>query len=257
MLVYLDLIFLLNFVVDFLLLVSTNRLAGFPQRWGRVIIASMLGAVYGAVCMIPSMRFLGNGFWRVVFLLLMGAIAFGVCVGSLRRCVLFAVISMALGGIVMGLNAGGFFEIVALSVLLCLLCFVGFQGSAGAKEYINVTLQHDNNTIEVTALQDTGNSLRDPITGQGVIILSADIAKTLIGLTEKQLRNPVETVAEGTVSGLRLLPYQTVGCSGDFLLAKRMERVKIGKWQGSCLVAFSSEKLDREGSYQALTGGIV
>lgn len=254
---YLELVFLLNFVVNFLLIVSTNRLTGFSQRWIRILLASLLGAVYGAVCMIPRMYFLGNAFWRIVFLFMIGMIGFDICIGSVRRCILFGVLSMALGGITTGFNAGGFWEIIALCALLCLLCFIGFHGRAGAKEYINITLRHNSNTMNLTALQDTGNHLCDPITGQSVIILSAEIAKSLLGLTDDQLCNPVETVAKGVISGLRLLPYQTVGRSGDFLLAKRIDYVKIGNWHGSCLVAFSSEKLDREGSYQALTGGIV
>lgn len=257
MFVFLNLVFLLNFVVDFLLLISTNRLVGFPQRWGKLFSASLLGAMYGAVCMIPTMRFLGNSLWRMVFLLLIGVTAFGFSVAAIRKCVLFAMMNMALGGIAMGLNAGGFLEIVSLCLMLCVLCYIGFRGNAGAKEYVNVTLRHNDNTVELTALQDTGNTLRDPITGQSVMILSADIAKALLGLTEKQLRNPVDTMAEGKVGGLRLLPYHTIGNSSDFLLAKRMEHVKIGNWQGSCIVAFSAEKLDREGLYQALTGGVI
>ena len=75
MTVYLDLVMGLNFAVDFLLLLGTNSLAGFPPGVRRNLWASALGAVYGAGCLLPGMGFLGNSFWRLVFLALMGAAA--------------------------------------------------------------------------------------------------------------------------------------------------------------------------------------
>ena len=42
--VYLDILMLLNFLVDFLLLTGTNRLAGFPPGAGRAALAAALGA---------------------------------------------------------------------------------------------------------------------------------------------------------------------------------------------------------------------
>lgn len=255
--IYLDIVVLLNFVVDFLLLMGTNRLTGYPQRWGRMLLSAALGGIYGGVCLLPGMYFLGNTIWRTVFLLIMGCVAFGCNPGALRRCILFAVLCMALGGVASGLNRGGFWEIILSCVLLCLLCYVGFRGRAGICEHVKVSLRHMGKDMDLIALRDTGNMLCDPITGQSVLILSADTAGELLGLSREQLLHPVETMASGCLQGLRLLPYQTVGKSTEFLLALRLDWVKIGSWQGSCLAAFSPEKLDREGSYQALTGGIV
>ena len=44
MVVYLDLVMGLNFGVDFLLLLGTNHLAGFPPGYGRTAAAAALGA---------------------------------------------------------------------------------------------------------------------------------------------------------------------------------------------------------------------
>ena len=60
----------------------------------------------------------------------------------------------------------------------------------------------------------------------------------------------------GTLPGLRLIPYKTVGGSG-LLLGLWLQDVKIGSSQGSSLVAFSPEIFSAEGMYQALTGGNV
>ena len=58
--IYLDVVMGINFLVDFLLLMGTNRLAGFPSDKKRLFLASFLGAVYSGVCLLPGFRFLSN-----------------------------------------------------------------------------------------------------------------------------------------------------------------------------------------------------
>ncbi|MBO5953991.1 MAG: sigma-E processing peptidase SpoIIGA [Oscillospiraceae bacterium] len=253
--VYLDLIMLLNFLVDLLLLLGTNRLAGFPLRPGRAALAAGIGGVYGGICLLPGLHFLGNTLWRVVSLLIMSSVAFGWDRGALRRGVLFVLLSMALGGVALGLSSGGFWGLVLSAAAVCLMCIFGFRGRPGSREYVDVELNYGEKKEKLLALRDTGNTLRDPVTGGSVLVVSAAVAQRLLGLTKMQLLSPVETVAAGTIPGLRLIPYRCVSSTGGMLLALRLERVRIGNWQGSVLVAFAPEGLDSEGTYQALTGG--
>ena len=136
-----------------------------------------------------------------------------------------------------------------------LLCCLGFRNRIGGTNYIPVVLSYGTKQLHLTALQDTGNTLRDPITGRQVLVVGADAAGELTGLTREQLRQPVEFV--DALPGLRLIPYRSVGSEGNFLLAMRLQNVKIGSWQGSSLVAFAPEGLSSEGAYQALTGGVL
>ena len=252
MTVYLDGVMLLNFLVDFLLLLAAARLCGFPAKVGKAAAGGLLGGLYAAFCLLPGFAFLGNFLWRIVSLAAMAVIAYGWSVSALRRGLVFAFLCFALGGVVMGIGKGGVFGIVCAASVLCLLCCLGFRGKLGATTYIPVELNYDGNHLALTALQDTGNTLRDPVTGQQVLVIGADAASRLTGLTQVQLRSPVESV--NAIPGLRLIPYHSVGNCG-FLLAMRLKNVKIGNWQGSTLVAFAPEGLSREGAYQALTGG--
>ncbi len=249
--VYLDLVVLLNFAVDFLLLLGTNRLAGYPPGAGRAALAAALGGIYAGACMLPGFSFLGNSLWRLVFLGLMGVLAFGWNPSALRRGVLFVLASMALGGFALGLGSRGFWSLAAAAGGLCLLCFLGFRGKNG-KSYVPVELHYGETHLCLTALRDTGNALRDPITGQQVLVVGGETATRLTGLTRQQLAAPVEAI--DALPGLRLIPYRAVGQSGGLLLALRLQQVKIGKWQGSSLVAFAPDKIG-DGEFQALTGG--
>ena len=128
--IYLDLAVILNFLVDFLLLVGTNRIAGFPNGIKKCLLSGLLGGIYAGACFIPGFYFLGNGLWRMVCLLLMGGIAFGWNRSGIQRGALFLLLSMALGGIASGLNTKSFWKLVGAGMLVFLLCRMGFQPKA-------------------------------------------------------------------------------------------------------------------------------
>jgi len=56
--VYVDSVFVLNTVMDYLLLLSTARLTGVPLRRRRYLLAALAGGVYAVAVFLP-----GGGFW--------------------------------------------------------------------------------------------------------------------------------------------------------------------------------------------------
>ena len=60
MTVYLDLVMVLNFLVDFLLLLGTNRLSGFPPGIWRCGAGALVGAVYSGACLLPGFRLISR-----------------------------------------------------------------------------------------------------------------------------------------------------------------------------------------------------
>ena len=247
-------VFLLNFLIDVFLLLAAARLCGYPAKLYRAVLAGLLGGVYGASCLLSGFSFLGNTLWYVVSMGLVAMAAYGISIAAARQTLVFALLSFALGGAAMGFDKGGLAGTISAVVVISLLCFFGFRGRFGSARYLPVELSYGDKHICITALQDTGNMLRDPITGRQVLVVGADVAERLIGLTRQQLSTPVESVV--ALPGLRLIPYRSVG-SNSFLLAIRLRKVKIGAWQGSTLVAFAPDFLSPEDAYQGLTGGVV
>ena len=252
MVIYLDIVMLLNFLVDWLLLMGTNRLLGHSLSPGRCALAALVGGLYGGACLLPGFSFLGNTLWRTVMLALLAVIAYGLKRSTIRRGVLFLLLSMALGGVAMGLDRG-FLSVVGAAGGVCLLCNFGFRGRMGGESYLPVELIYGETRLHLTALQDTGNTLCDPITGSPVLVVDSETAGKLTGLSKEQLQKPVESI--GAIPGLRLIPYRAVGTENGLLLALPMKQVKIGSWRVSRVVAFAPEQLSVSGEYQALTGG--
>lgn len=255
MTVYLDLVVLLNFGVDFFLLMGAGRLCGFPANPGKSALAALLGGIYAGICLLPEFRFLGNILWRLTVLAAMSVIAFGWNRSALRRGALFVLLSMALGGIALGINSGGFLSLITSAAGVSLLCALGFRGKAARGGYARVKLRLGDRCKVMNALRDTGNLLTDPVTGRGVLVAGADIAREMLGLTEEELRSPVETMAKMERPGLRLIPYRAVGQPLGMLLAVKMDEVRIDGEESGTLVAFAPQKIGSAEGYQALAGG--
>ena len=69
--VYLDSVFVLNGLMDYLLALCAARLAGVPLRRGRYVLAGVLGGAYAAAVFLPGLSFLCS------LLLVFNAAAFG------------------------------------------------------------------------------------------------------------------------------------------------------------------------------------
>ena len=253
MIVYADGVMLLNFLVDVLLIMGTNRLTGRPVMAARASAGAALGSLYSGVCLLPGFRFLGGNLWRILSLAAMSGIAFGWERSSLKRCLFFVLLSMALGGIAIGLGKGSVWTVLLSAAglyLFCLFC----TGQVKNRSFSRLELRYGEKTWKVTALQDTGNLLTDPLTGQSVIVVGGRIAREMLGMPEEMLSDPVRAVSACGIRGLRLIPYKAVGRAGGLLPAMMLDEVRIDGRPAGRLVAFSPEITGEDG-FEALTGG--
>ena len=187
--VYLDRVVLLNLAVDYLLLLATARLAGLPLRRRRLALAAALGALYAAAVFLPGCRMLAHPACRL-------AAGVAVCRLAWRRerrpwrlTALFFLLSGALAGLLLaaGLAAGSpgailsrvYYADISWPVLLgsaigfgLLLHLVFRQGARHeGGELMDVTVSLQGRRLQLRALHDTGNTLRDPVSGQPVLVL--------------------------------------------------------------------------------------
>ena len=240
----------LNFMVNLFLLLGVCRMLPEAVNYLRTAAAAVLGGIYGGICMLDGFSFLGSFLWRIVSMVLMIGIAFGISRSSLRRGILFVLLHLALSGATAGVHKG-FWAVLTAGCTLVMFAIAAFFERSG--RYVPVELQYRGQCIRLTALHDTGNTLTDPVTGESVLVISADVARRMTGLTPEQLRDPITAIR--AVPGMRLIPYRTIDRSSGMLLAIRVPEAKVGSRKGSVLVAFAPVGLDEKGRYQALTGG--
>ena len=254
--IYGDVVMGLNFGVDYLLLMASDRLAGIPSPAGRRALGAGIGAAYSGLCLAPGFYFLAGWLWRMVFLGLMAWAAYGWGRSALRRCGIFLVLSMALGGLALGLDAKSASMLIPAGAALWVLCRFAMTG-VGQEKCIPVVLRHGEKELELLALRDTGNALRDPVTGEPVLVAGADVARELLGWSMEEIVHPVETISKRMEPGMRLIPYRAVGQQGSLLPALRFRNARVAGRKKDVLVAFAPEELGRGEVWRMLTGGAV
>lgn len=281
--IYVDTLFLLNLTIDYLLLLCSARVAGeVLSRW-RFLAGAVLGGGYAVAIFLPGLAFLQHPACRVAVGVGMVLVAFWGCQYLFRVCLIFFALSCAFGGGVLAISllggqglslTGGVFysvmdiKIVFLSaaVCYCLLTLIfrhwgRHEGIPGA--LIPVKLELEGQSVTVIALEDTGNTLTDPISGRPVIVAEGGALHSLFQagaeFSLKELLDPAATLEgrQGTALAqrLRILPYRAVGVSGGLLLAIRVDGVWVdGKGGRGGLVALSPTPLSDGGRYRALVG---
>ncbi|MCI8477932.1 MAG: sigma-E processing peptidase SpoIIGA [Oscillospiraceae bacterium] len=279
MTIYIDELFLLNFVVDYLLLLAAARLSGAVIHRLRLAAGAALGAAYAAVVFFPALGFLLHPLCKAGAAVLMVLVGFGGCRHLLRTALVFFGVSAAFGGGILALELLGGQRLTlgvfssALDLKLILLSAAGcyvllslvFRRSAqhGGQEILPAVLTLGERRIALSALVDTGNTLTDPLTNRPVMVAEGEKISPLFPAGQAPgpaaLRDPVSAL-EHLPPGVnrrrfRLLPYQAVGVECGMLLALRVDRVKVGREDyGSILVALSPNRLTDGGGYSALIG---
>ena len=99
--VYLDRVVLLNLLVDYLLLLTTARLAGIPLRRGRYALCGLLGGLYAGAVFLPGWGFLAAAPVKIAAGVLLALTAFGGERHFLRLTLLTFAIACGLAGTVL------------------------------------------------------------------------------------------------------------------------------------------------------------
>ncbi len=282
--VYIDALFLLNFVVNYLLLLAAGRLAGEVLRRLRIAAGAALGAGYAAAVFLPGLGFLVHPLCKLGVAVLMLLAAFGGSRRLLRVSLVFFGVAAAFGGGIFALELLGgrgltlrngiFYSAMDLRLILlsAAACYVVLtlvfrrtaRHTAASRELVPAVLTLGGRRVVLTALVDTGNTLTDPLTGRPVMVAEGEKVAALFPPGQAPdaaaLRNPVAAVEQ--LDGAqwrgrcRLLPYQAVGVECGMLLALRLDGAKVGgEDYGGILLALSPTRLSDGGGYSALVGG--
>lgn len=279
MTVYLDGVLVLNSLVDYLLLMVCGNVTGTPVQRKRVLLAGLIGGVYAILCLLPEFSFLDGFLWKVLMAWCLCLFAFGRRPGMIRRSAVLILLAAAFSGVVLLLTeffaapASLIGSTVYYPVTLPVLALTA-GGSYGLMQMALSRLSHQGGDIvnvEVTlcgvmraftALRDTGNTLRDPISGLSVMVADWNLlASGLYGgeLTKESVEEPTLGLSQmmdiAPELKPRLIPYKTVGVESGLLLAVCPEEIKVDGKKEQLLLAFSAVPVSDGGGYEALIGG--
>ena len=222
MVIYLDVLMAVNFLITYFSLKAAARLlhAGYSTR--RLIAASVFGGISSLSAVIP-LGFVASLLLKISLTAVITFIAFGF--GGISSFSLRTLVTAVTGTLVCGTTillreltgssffgaAGGYpyFDIsvfhliistTAVYIIISIYRRICYKPQKG--ELIKLVIKKGGNTAEITAYPDSGNNLRDFLTGLPVIVCRKDRLKSIM----PDFSEPA--------AGIRLIPFSSVGGNG-------------------------------------------
>lgn len=273
MVVYLDVLFAVNALMDGATLLAAAALGGVRAGRLRLLLACALGGGYAVLAAaVPPLAALPV---RVLAGIGLCAAAFGRQTAFARVCALYLVVAASFAGLAAALGAAsgrqllfgaGYYLAVPLRVLV-LAAAAGYavsgvllRGDArhGAlrREVERVTIRFAGRERAVRLLHDTGNDLTEPVSGKPALVLGRAAACALLGALPETADAAACLAALPPEAACRcgLMPYRAVGVDGGLLLFFRPDSVRGADGRAlDCVCAVGPADIG-SGAYDGLIG---
>lgn len=253
---YLDSFLLLNLVLDYLLLLLTANLAGVFAKRAALLSAAILGAVFAV-----WMFFYSGG--PVISLLLNCAVGWVMislsfsAISTKKRVRLYGVFliqafgfsglmsllqTMGMGRIAVQ-NGVAYIQIELWQIMLSALgayvifrlCFRDHSLKI-EKQRVLIQVEIGSRNLQTLVLKDSGNLLREPLSGKPVVLLAPEIIGNVLPETVKIMLQQedwsIETVMEMLAKEsivARLIPFSTMGEKQGLTVAVKPDAITVGK----------------------------
>ena len=227
--IYADILLVLNWWIDFLLLLAIRRTLGGGGRSWRLALGALFGAVTAFILFLPPLSvwltlciklasaagmivlaFRWQGwrmYWRRVFLLFVFSAGLAGLCGAVYYWLAPQAFYVLNGGVYYAVSP---LLLVVLSVVCYGLLWMAdylMRRRAPSTRLFRAALTVGGDRVIFPCLYDSGNHLTEPFSGYPVLVVER-------GIVEQLMDVPADADAIPVGKGWRLIPYDTVGGSG-------------------------------------------
>lgn len=291
MTVYLDIVFLENVVINYIILYATAIVSKSKIKQPRILIGSVIGATYSIIYYIFNLKMYSNIILKIILSIIIIYVSFKSenfkDLG--KKVLLFYLVSFVFGGaaiaIIYMVNSQditiqngvliGSYTIktilvgIIIAYLTIIVAFKIIRTKISKKDFIcDISITLNNKKISTKAMIDTGNLLKEPITNTPVIVMEHTlfydiIPKEILNNIEKILGGDLSVipkdVQEEYISKLKVIPFSSLGKSNGMLLGIKGENLIINgkdekKIIEKVIVGIYNKSLTKRGEYRALLG---
>lgn len=289
MTIYLDVVLLENLCMNYIIIFATGYIMKIQMKQWKNILSALIGGIYSIVAYLDILPIYSSLFMKAFLSIVMVYLAYnakGIKI-LFKQLIIFYLTSFVFGGCAFALlyfikpqnillKNGVYVGIYPLKIAL-LGGIVGFiithiafkivKTKLRKKDMIyNINLKIDDKETTLTAMLDTGNLLRDPITKIPVIVVERD---KLYNILPFELLNNIESLIGGDkennidniinkeyLTKLRMIPFSSIGKKNGMLIGIKADSLTIQneeyETRRNVIVAIFPEKLSN--NYSALFG---
>lgn len=286
MTLYIDIIFLENVFMNSIILLATGIILKDKTSILRNIISSIMGAIYAIIIYISHIEIYSNIFLKILLSFAIVYVAFNPATVKLfiKHIIIFYLTSFTFGGVAFALmyfvrpqdilfQDGVFIGTYPIKMILAggivgfLIITIAFKNIKGRMSkndmYCNVRIYLNEKYVDIMAIIDTGNFLREPITKMPVIVVEK-------GKLENIFPNIILENVDNIINGkniylgdfsakIRAIPFKSLGKENGLLLGVKVDDVQIFYQDmehkiTDVIVGIYNGKLSKGGKYSGLVG---
>ncbi|KNF09914.1 sporulation sigma-E factor-processing peptidase SpoIIGA [Gottschalkia purinilytica] len=289
MYIYAEYLLLENLAINYIILFITKKFLKVHTTQIRLLMASLIGALYTFVVFYPSLIFMARFSFKLATSIIIIMIAFNPKKSRsfIKVISAFYLVAFAFAGTSLALFyiadietyvGGGIFYIANFQlkflIISVVLIWILFQivweyvenKNNKRRAFFPVIINLNGKEIEVTALLDTGNSLKDPISKIPVIvveflaikdILPDSIQNIFLKYKENSLDAVVDTMScASNQMKFRIIPYKSLGKENGLLLGFKPDKVIVKSERstliGEVVIGIYNDTLSNDKEYVAL-----
>lgn len=287
--VYLDIILIENICMNYIILLATGLIVKSKISYLKILLSSLLGSIYAICSYTTKLEIYSTIIMKVLLSIAMIYLAFNSknIKQIVKQLIIFYLTSFAFGGcafallyfikpqnilIKNGVYIGTYPIKIAIlggivGFIIINISFRIIKGKLSKKSmFCDIEVYLDNKETNVHALVDTGNLLKEPITGNSVIVIEKE---KLYGLIPNEILDNVEEIMYKNknlenldnkfLSKLRLIPFSSLGAPNGMLIGIKVDKVNINFEEqelnsANVIVGIYNKSLTKNGLYNAIVG---
>lgn len=281
MTVYLDIIFLENILMNYIILTATGIVtkSGGKLIKTRMLLSSIIGSIYATIMYLKLFKFYQNFFAKIILSIIMVSLALipKSTKEFIKKIVLFYLISFVFGGATIffmyavspkniqfknGVFVGSYTAKIMLiagviAFLISVYAFKINKAKMTTKDmFCNIEIICRNKKVKARALVDSGNLLVDPLTKTPVIIVDEKIIDKIVPI--KILKEKLGGDDEYK-KRIRMIPFMSVGNKNGMLAGIRVDKINVFYNDEkievkNVIVGIYESSLSKDNKYNALIG---
>ncbi|HIT71307.1 MAG TPA: sigma-E processing peptidase SpoIIGA [Candidatus Scatovivens faecipullorum] len=286
MTIYLDIVFFENFILNYIIILSTAIISKSKIKLTSIMLSSTIGGIFSILNYLMNINSLENMILKIIISILMMLIAFNEykIKKLIKQLLFFYLVSFTFGGIAFMLlffikpqniimksnHLVGTYPI-KITILAGILGFVViFLIEKIIKDRLNkksmicdLEIFYDGKIRKIKTMIDTGNLLKEPISKNDVIIVEKE---SLEGIVSKDILENIKYILKGKwiqekniySYKIKLIPFSSLGNDNGLLLGFKPDYVKIYSddeiTRNDVLIGIYDGKLSKANQYNSLIG---
>lgn len=290
MTIYIDIIIVENLIMNYIIIYATGLISKSKISHLRIFFASTIGAIYAITEYISKLNIYSNMLVKIVLSVIIVFVAFypqdikKMC----KQLVLFYLTTFTFGGVATyliyvlkpqdiiiknGMYVGTYvlkiiFIGAIVGTIILIIAFKFAKNKITRKDMIcKIKIKLNGKEVVLDTMVDTGNMLKEPLTGNSVVIVEKT---SLYDLIPKEILNNTESILGGDfkeipekikneyISRLKIIPFSSLGKQNGMLIGIKPEKLEVINEQieekNNAIIGIYNKSLTKRGEYKALIG---